>query len=369
MENFRMMKWLLFIFSLIVISGCSTTSFLKYEKEQELRKNDEFEQKVVIKPVEEIPQTTQAPAEQPVVQGPTQPITEIINETLKDISKKPEDKKPQKFSKKTKVITKKNDPKSVTVVAPLVRQPEIEDKDGFAPGSRRPLIDPFRTGEKIVHSVRYFSAEAGQLTFETKAPVEVNNRKSYHFIIGLKTSSLFSKFYSVDDYVETFLDYEELVPHVFKLNARETGKLVQANSYFDHQHLKASFWEKKYTEKNGEEIKNQSWDLLPYSQNAFSGMYYMRLFKWDLGKEYSFRVSDDEKNVVFTGTAEKKETIETEAGEFKAIKIKALITSRGALTPAGNIYFWLSDDNRKIILRIVAEIKIGKLVSEVVEID
>ena len=108
---------------------------------------------------------------------------------------------------------------------------------------------------------------------------------------------------------------------------------------------------------------------MPFSQNAFSGIYYMRLFKWDIGKEYSFRVSDDEKNDVFTGIAEKKETIQTDAGEFKAVKIKALITSRGALTPTGNIYFWLSDDPRRIILRIVAEIKIGKLVSEVIEID
>ncbi len=365
-----MMTRLYLISVLIYFTGCSTTSYLKYEKEQELRKNVEFEQKVVIKPADEVPVTTpEAAAMGTSAQTPVNPITDSINETIKDITEKPS-LVPQapKAIKKPKSAVKKTEPKK-QVVLPVVRQPELEDKEGFAPGNRRPLVDPFRVGEKVIHSVRYFSAEAGTLTFETKPNVVVNNRKSYHFYIGLKTSSMFSKFYSVDDYVETFLDFEELVPHVFKMNARETGKLVQANSYFDHQTLKASFWEKKYTEKNGEEIKIQSWDLLPFSQNAFSGMYYMRLFKWDIGKEYSFRVSDDEKNVVFTGIAEKKETIQTDAGEFKAVKIKALITSRGALTPTGNIYFWLSDDPRRIILRIVAEIKIGKLVSEVIEID
>ncbi len=94
----------------------------------------------------------------------------------------------------------------------------------------------------------------------------------------------------------------------------------------------------------------------------------MRIFKWEIGKEYSFRVSDDEKNIEFKGKALLKEKIETEAGEFNAIKIKASIMSRGALTQAGNIYFWISDDDRKYVLRIEAEIKIGKLVSEVVEI-
>lgn len=370
MENIRMMTRFYISLFVIFFTGCTTTSYLKYENEQELRKNVEFEKKVVIKPAEDVvPLAPEVSTIETPSQPPSNPITETINEAIKDVTQKPSvGPKTPKAIKRPNPVSKKVDPKKQDEL-PSVRQPEIEDKEGFAIGSRRPFIDPFRVGEKTVHSVRYFSAEAGQLTFETRPNVIVNNRKSYHFYIGLKTSFLFSKFYSVDDYVETFLDFDELVPHVFKLNARETGKLVQANSYFDHQTLKASFWEKKYTEKNGEEIKNQSWDLLPYSQNAFSGLYYMRLFKWDIGKEYSFRVSDDEKNVVFTGVAEKKETIETEAGEFKAIKIKALITSRGALAPTGNIYFWLSDDNRRLILRIVAEIKIGKLVSEVIEIE
>lgn len=363
-----MIKQLLILCLMIETSGCSTTSYLKYEKEIELRKNDEFEQKVVIKPVEEVTQPSVSSETNELSQIKSAP--ETINEKPQDAAYKPAPvKQAPKAIKKPKVVAKKSDLKKQVPEITQSRQPELEDREGFPIGSRRPFVDPFRVGEKVIHSVRYFSAEAGKLTFETQPNVEVNSRKSYHFKMSLKTSSLFSKFYSVDDYVETFLDFENLVPHVFKLNARETGKLVQANSYFDHQNLKAIFWEKKYTEKNGEEIKNQSWDLLPFSQNAFSGIYYMRLFKWDIGKEYSFRVSDDEKNVVFTGIAESKETIETEAGNFKAIKIKALITSRGALTQAGNIYFWLSDDSKKIILRIVAEIKIGKLVSEVTDIE
>lgn len=363
------------VLGLVFFVGCSTTSYLKYEREKELRKNEEFEKKVVIKPVVDVTPVTPVPTtEATQTTGTTPPnvISETIDQTIHQITDKEAPKPPFK-TKPAKTVkpakSKKGEKDNLVLVAPVVRQPDIEDTEGFAPGSRRPLVDPFRMNEKVIHSVRYFSAEAGLLTFHVKPMVEVNSRKSYQFYIGLKTSSLFSKFYSVDDYVETFLDYETLVPHVFKMNARETGKLVQANSYFDHQSLKATFWEKKYTEKNGEEIKNQVWDLLPFSQNAFSGLFYMRLFKWEIGKEYSFRVSDDEKNVVFKGVAEKKEVIETDAGEFKAIKIKALVFSRGALTPTGNIYFWLSDDSRKLILRIVAEIKIGKLVSEVVEID
>ena len=250
-----------------------------------------------------------------------------------------------------------------------VRLPELEDHVGFEKSSRQPTVNPFRVGETVTHSVRYFSTEAGTLVFKIKPFVEVNNRKSYNFLTDLKTSGLFSKFYSVDDQVETYVDYENLVPHVFKLHIKESAQLKEAQSYFDHKTLKATYWEHKYTEKNGNEEKKQEWDILDFSQNAFSGLFYMRIFTWEIGKEYSFRVSDDQKNIIFKATAIKKGKLSTEAGEFDAIEIKASVVTRGALTQAGDINIWISDDDRKYILRIEAKIKIGSLISEVTSIQ
>lgn len=332
----------------LLFSSCTSMKILKYEKEELLTKNAEFEKQVVVKVVQE--STNEVPVNPAIVAPKDVPAKQIA------------------------VVTKSNKKKSMKKSAAgidsvvLGRQPELEDSEGFN-HLRRPALDPFRVGEKVVHSVRYFSAEAGQLTLSVLPFLEVNNKKSYHFQIGLKTSSLFSNFYSVDDVVDTFMDFENLVPHVYKMNVRETGKLANSQVYFNHELLRSNFWEKKYTEKNGQEEKKKSWDILPFSQNAFSGIFYMRIFNWQVGKQYSFRVSDDEKNVIFKGTALAKEKLETEAGTFNAIKIKTDIISRGALTPSGNIFMWISDDDRKLLLRIEAEIKIGKLVSEIIEIE
>jgi Protein of unknown function (DUF3108) len=367
---------ILFWFTVSLLSACSTTPYLKYEKEAELRRMKEFEQQVVIKetiPVEEPPavalEEPQNNGASPQKEGATAQLS--VPPTLaKPKELKATDGKDQAVgaSKNRKIKGKKDSKMPTAPEKAAVRPPDIEDSEGFN-GLRRPPKDPFRVGEKLVHSVRYFSAEAGRLTFEVKPFVEVNGRKSYSFLIGLKTSSMFSRFYSVDDTVETFVDYETLVPHVFKLNIRETSKLVQAQAFFDHTSLKARFWERKYTEKSGEEEKKREWDLLPFSQNAFSGIFYMRVFSWTVGKVVQFRVSDDEKNVIFKGTALAREKISTEAGTFSAFKIKTDIMSRGALTPSGNIYIWISDDDRKLVLRIEAEIKIGRLVSEVVDVQ
>lgn len=330
-----------FILLTSLFQGCSS-SFLKYEKGEKFFKNEEFEREVKIET--EVP----APTSQVSV-STSQPVV-VSGTAIKSTKAEP---------KKAKAVAAKS----------LKRQPDVEDSEGFIEGSRRPAVDPFRVGEKVIHAVKYFTAEAGILTLEIKPFAQVNNRKSYNFNVGLKSSRIFSNFYSVDDRVQTFLDYETLMPHVLKVNIKESGKLAQSQSYFNEDTLKASFWEKKYTEKSGEEERKFTWDILPFSQNAFSGLFYMRVFAWKVGKKVSFRVAENQKNIVFTGTAVAKETVETEAGTFPAIKIKASIVTRGALSQTGDIFVWVSDDERKYLLKIEAKIKIGTLVSEVIEIE
>lgn len=355
--RFNNLKFLLLL--LCLITSCSSLKFLKYDKEEELRTNKEFDQKVVVKEVELPPE----PAVSAVVaEVPPATPTAVTPAVSKPVVKKT---KVQKVKTTAKVDKKVIAP---TPVKPTRRFPELEDTEGFD-NQRRPLVDPFTVGEKIVHSVTWYGMEAGRLTLTTKPMLEVNGKLSYNFLIGLKSSSMMSRIYSVDDSIETYLDYYELVPHVFKINNRESGKLLQAHAYFDFKTLKADFWEKKYTEKDGEQERKLSWDILPYSQNAFSGVFYMRIFKFEVGKEYSFRVSDDEKNIIFKAKGVKKEKIKTDAGTFDTIKLKAEIVSRGALSQSGDMFMWLTDDDKKVVVRIEADIKVGKLVSELVEYD
>ncbi|MFN3454240.1 MAG: DUF3108 domain-containing protein [Pseudobdellovibrio sp.] len=387
------MRILLLVLFLV---GCSS-NFLKYDKNDKFFKNEEFDRQVQIKTSDDessdISDSKEAAKEIKEDTSKSVTLSQSSESSSPVVVKQPVKKhiskvKPTKVKPVSIAITQKNSstaqsnatkklPTTVSktmevspaaTITETSRQPDIEDKAGFPQGSRRPAIDPFKIGEKVVHSVTYFGAEAGKLTMQVKPMAEVNGKKSYHFAVSLKSSSIFSKFYSVDDQMDTFLDYEMLVPYVLKLNIKETGKLAQSQAYFNHTNNTASFWEKKYTEKSGEEEKKYSWDILPYSQNAFSGIFYMRVFDWKVGKEISFRVAEDKKNVVFKGTAIAKEKLSTDAGTFDAYKIKASIISRGALSQTGDIFIWVTADEHKYIVRIEAKIKIGTLVSEVEQI-
>lgn len=334
----------------ILLFGCSS-GFLKYKSDKDIFKNSEFEKKVLIKePIEEAQKPDQ---KEPEIKPLDIPIKTGVVEP--------------KISKKLKSSKKSMAAPMLPVVAGSKRQPEIEDTEGFST-QRRPLVDPFHVGEKIIHTVSFFGTPAGVMTYSVGPFVEVNGRKSYNFKIDIKSSRLFSNFYSAQDQVETYVDYVDLVPHVFKLQIKESGQLKEAQSFFDNTKLTANYWENKYTEKNGHEEKKQSWEIEPYSQNAFSSIFYMRLFKWNVGQEYAFRVADDEKNIVFKGKALEKVKLQTDAGLFDAIKVKAEIVSRGALTQTGDLLLWISADEHHYILRIEAKIKIGTLVSEITQL-
>ena len=392
--------FLVLFFQCLLLSGCSS-SFLKLDKKsEEFSKNKEFDDKVVIKEIStessatestNSPQessgtkitkqsmtTSQEPNKDLIIKGKKSASNSIKDKelsknkvVLKNKDKKFKNGKAIKESKENTTVDK-DLPNSVITGSTETRgsnsrEPEIEDNEGF--NGRRPLLDPFRVGEEVVHDVHYFKVSAGELYLKVEPFVEVNGRKSYTFTTSIKSSSMFSTFYSADDKSTTYVDFLDLVPHVFTLSVKESGQLRDAKGLIDLQKNMATYWEKKFTKKSGEEEKKLEWEVLPFSQNVYSAAYYMRLFKWDVGKEYAFRVADQGENLVFRGKAIRKEKLETEIGEFDTIVIKPEITVKGVFRPIGDIYFWLSDDDRKFILRIESSIKIGTIVSEVIRLN
>ncbi len=388
-----MNKIYVFILYISLFNACATKA-PKFGNAEVLKKNEEFDQRVQIVLTEDpgaiqAETTTRAPTTTLPKTLDASKTTTKIEKSKKTASEKKK-VKTKKSSAKSEALTSKVDSPAAAVttttlsegkadgsvaaspsISPLAtlvprREPDVESDKGF--DGRRPLIDPFRVGEKIVHSVKYFKVQAGTLALEVRPFAFVNGKKSYNFTTSIKSSSFFSSFYAVDDYATTLMDFDTLVPSVYTMHVKESGQLREARALFDASTLKATFWDKKQTEKDGVQEKRIEWDMLPYSQNVYSAAYYMRMFQWDVGTENGFRIAHDGDNLIFKGKAIRREKISTKVGEFTALVIKPDIYLKGKFTPTGDIFIWLSDDDRKFILRIESEIKIGTLVSEIEEL-
>ncbi len=340
----QLLKNLVLVVFLFSMGACSTKKILEVENADQQLKMDQYERNLKLKITES---------------GPTE--LKVVQIKAPEKSTLPEIMRPKKESAKPEA--KKVVPKPTKIAKHL---PELEGSVGF--NGRRPIVDPFVVGERVRLKLSYFNVVAGYMDVEVLPFVEVNGRKSYHLQITGKSNSFFSNIYSVDDKAETFLDYETMTPYNMSISVKETKQLREIRSYFDWKKKKCFYWEKKITKKSGLEERNFNWDIMPYSQNVFSAVFYMRTFTLIPGQTISFRVADEKKNMVVKGHVLKRETLTTALGEIKTIKMKPEIEIEGIFKPIGEVYFWMTDDDRKLIVRIESKIKIGTIVASLDEL-
>ncbi len=283
----------------------------------------------------------------------------------------PKDKKPSEGDEKISESKEEDKKKKVTFdiewpPGPLLefplkkRWPNYEDTENFS--HRRPINDPYRINEKVKLEISYFGVTAGYMTMETLPFKKVNGRKAYHFRMTIKSSSTFSLFYKVEDYAETFIDYERMVPFNYVIRMDETNKVGENKALFDWKNYKAYTWERKIDKKKGKQEKNYEWDLIPWAQNVFSAPFYLRSFTLKPGKNLKVLVGHRGENIEMTAQVLRKEKLKTKMGTINTVVIKPKFIIDGDFKPVGDIVFWHTDDDQKLVVRMEAKIKIGTIV-------
>ncbi|MBT4760351.1 MAG: DUF3108 domain-containing protein [Bdellovibrionaceae bacterium] len=245
--------------------------------------------------------------------------------------------------------------------------PLIEDGDGFI--GRRPGTDPFNPGEKVVLDLKYFKMKAGKLIISTKPYIEVNGKKSYHFEVSIHSSKIFSMFYKLDNIAHSYVDFLTFRPYSHTVHLKESAQVKEARSFFDWEKLEANYWENRIAKDGKKSSKKLNWNIKDYSQNVISALFYFRAFTFTLGKTIEFYVADNKTNITFKGKLLRKEVINTSIGKIKTIVMKPEFVVDGSFKPVGDIFFWLTDDNKKQIVRIQSKIKIGSIFAEVSELS
>lgn len=347
------------VWLVLIALGLGCAHILQHERSKEILKNDEYDQKIEVKSVESLPVLEVKPA------PPEPPPAEETNGKRKKGKKK----KGRKTVAEDKEKEKSKEEGKVTPAAPVPgpRQPDLEDTVGFE--GRRPIVDPFRVGEKVTLSLTYFKIVAGTMDIEVKPFVMVNNQKAYQFQVSAKSNSFFNHIYAVDDTAITYVTYDQLVPLSLQISIKESKQLAEARTFFDWEKLKASYWQKRITKEHGEQSKKLDWDIKAFSQNVISAAFYLRCFHYEPGKSYAFRVADEGKNIVFKGEVLRREKLSTDIGDLDTLVIKPQLTVDGVFAPVGEILFWITDDERKYIVRIESKIKIGTIVAKLKSIN
>lgn len=224
--------------------------------------------------------------------------------------------------------------------------------------SRRPAVDPFRQGEKVTFDVSWLKTTAGELILEVLPLKYIEGRRVYHFRGTARTTSLVASFYRADDFVESFVDYEGLYPYKFILHGDETKHIRDNLELYDH--LKGKQYVYIKDDRLNGDVKEEKGikDLTPFSQDTLSALFYLRTLDMKKDRPVVIPVATSGHMSDFTLTWVGNEEVKTKAGRFNARKIKVHVHYKREKKYGENV-FWVTDDDRRLIVKFEMKVRIG----------
>lgn len=215
----------------------------------------------------------------------------------------------------------------------------------------------FLGGEYLKFDVNYEFITVGEAVMRVRDTVYHNGRPCFDVNFSVDSKSFFDLVYKVRDRYRTFIDAEGFFPWRFEQHIREGGYTRDFTADFDQIEHVARTSEGEY-------------EIPPYVHDIMSAFYFARTIDYagftpgrKIRLQNFYKDSTYELDVRFKGRQE----IEVPAGKFKCIVVEPLAKEGGLFKSEGKVYVWLTDDERKIPVRVSSKILIGSIDSELIE--
>lgn len=240
----------------------------------------------------------------------------------------------------------------------------------FAYPQRRIKVDPIWVGEKQTLEITYLGLAAGTFVTEVLPNKVIANRPVYHFKATAESSSVMNLFYRLNDTIESFWDYEGLFSHRFHMALDETKQKRDALELFDSEAKKVFYSDRKNQLDKGLAESKTILDMVPFPQDSYSAIFFVRTLPLEDGKVYTFPVVSEGRGWECVVTVVRREMMDTPLGRKQTIVIRPQTRFNGVLKEEGsNNLIWLTDDDRRLIVRLEAKIKIGFVAARLKKVE
>ena len=211
--------------------------------------------------------------------------------------------------------------------------------------------DPIQIGEILTYSVKIKGLPAGTQVTKVVKKTTLADQPVYHFRSERQTGNLLGKLYHFYDQTESYATTDRLYPLKYVRDLEDQKYRAHVEVDFDHDEGTA-----QYT-KNSD---NKGLHIPIGIQDDLSMLYFLRSKELAVGRTYKLPVLVKDKCQHVTLEVRRREVIKTKA--LGRVETLVLRTSHGYL-------MWLTNDERRIPVRIEADARIGKLVGALEKID
>lgn len=222
-------------------------------------------------------------------------------------------------------------------------------------------------GDKLMMDINYLGMTVGKIVVVNNGKKMINGKEVWHFHSRFKSAPFYSNIYELDDTVDTYVTTDQFLSIRYSLIQRETKQDVDDLQLHDRDQMK-TFWFYKQKKSDGTIRNKEKNAFIPFfSIDPFSVLFFYQGLPLKYGDLYEIPIINKSKILVLKSEVEGRETIETEKGKVRAIRVHATTRYSGETLKSGDLYFWFSDDSRRTLLKAQAKIKIGSVTADIVK--
>jgi len=216
---------------------------------------------------------------------------------------------------------------------------------------------PFKIGEVLSYDVAWSSyLTAATATVEVRSKEPSFDSVAYYVVAEGRPTAFVAALYTLYYKVDTLLDAYTLLPQRASTYSEEGKRRRMASTRFDQAAHTARFEVKTRT------VLSKQLTVPPSTQDALSAIYVIRTLPFRDKLKLTIPVVNGDDvyrvEVVVVG----RENVTTPLGQFLAWKVTPLVTNAQGASEQRSFALWISDDARRLPLKLEAEMPVGRFV-------
>ena len=228
------------------------------------------------------------------------------------------------------------------------------DPVAFSAESRH--IHAFFPGETLTYDISWSRmVSAGTAVMEVREEKLPDGGAGLKFVVTGRSVGLLEKLYPVDDLVESSFDPR----------SRDSVSYRLKESYGGHKRIREVAFDRTRNRVASRLNEDPVEDLAvpEHALDGLSTLYALRLHEeFVVGKIFTIEVFDSSKNWSVEIHTLGREKLTTPLGEFATIKVKTYPKYEGEFKDKGEVFIWLTDDNRRVPLLMKSKLAFGSFV-------
>ena len=221
----------------------------------------------------------------------------------------------------------------------------------FSPGH---CAAAFSVPERLEFELAYSGITAGHAVQEVR---QVNNE--IQIVSTAKSADWLRYFFPVDDHIESYLNpgpppFYIGAPRLYQERKHEGKTITNREVRFDRLKLEATASDHRNREEKIQPITKRTYDML-------SSFFYFRTIPLQVGTSYFIDIYDWNRIWNTEVKVLRREELVTRLGRFKTIVIHPLLKSEGIFARTGDIFIWLTDDDRRLPVQMKSKVVVGSI--------